>query len=865
MTAEPTTAKRVAVVAPAPAAGTVGGAERAWTGLVEAIGRLTPHTAELVTVTVEEHNLVDLVHSYRRFAELDVSGFDVVITSKYPAWLIEHPHHVVHLFHTLRGLYDTYARTGLPPTVEPVPEHGPLRTLLDLVRAEPHRERLPDIWAAFDAVVHGHGAADPLLAFPGPLARELVHHLDGVALHPSSVRRYYALSATVAGRAGYFPPTITPEVVHLPSSLPGLGPTPSGPEAGFFTASRLDGPKRIHLVVQAMAHVAHDVALTIAGEGPERDRLSRLAAGDRRIRLSGGIDDAELARSYRTALAVPFVPADEDYGLITLEAMACATPVITTTDSGGPTELVVNGVNGLLAEPSAPALGRAMTRLVEHRSWAGRLGLAAARRAGAVTWEAAVAALLDERRPSTSPVVRLTAPGRVSTSSVTSPLLPAGRRLRVVTPSTYGIWPPRGGGQLRYVHLYGALARSADVSVVSLVSPPRAPCTHAIGPGLTETIVGVSNEQWQVDIDLTRAAGIPVTDIVAGLSIAATPQYMDALGLALDGADAVLLSHPFLLPAFEALGCDLPLVYDAHNAEADMKQQSLGTTAAGRELAAWVTEVEGRAVRRAANVVTCSVEDAASLGRRFGRSEDTFVVIPNGTNTRRSVPSVTDRLERSRAWRVAWSHTRNPHLDGRPEPEGLAVFFASWHPPNLDAAEVIIHLAATVPEVVFVLAGSHSQHFQGWTLPPNVVLAGVVSDATKDVLLSTADVALNPMRTGSGTNLKIVEYFAAGVPAVSTPFGVRGLEVDDRHLVLAEIPELAAATRSVLADRYRAAARAEVARHLAIERYDWQALGDRLAEVVADAVVLAGRGEGLAPQGAFARRNDRRNDRGCSA
>ena len=63
-----------------------------------------------------------------------------------------------------------------------------------------------------------------------------------------------------------------------------------------------------------------------------------------------------------------------------------------------------------------------------------------------------------------------------------------------------------------------------------------------------------------------------------------------------------------------------------------------------------------------------------------------------------------------------------------------------------------------------------------YDLPPNVVLAGVVTNVAKRTLLQSADLALNPMRTGSGTNLKIVEYFAAGIPVVSTPFGARGLE-----------------------------------------------------------------------------------------
>jgi glycosyltransferase involved in cell wall biosynthesis len=56
-----------------------------------------------------------------------------------------------------------------------------------------------------------------------------------------------------------------------------------------------------------------------------------------------------------------------------------------------------------------------------------------------------------------------------------------------------------------------------------------------------------------------------------------------------------------------------------------------------------------------------------------------------------------------------------------------------------------------------------------------VGLAGVVNDTEKANWLEVCDVGLNPVISGSGTNLKLIEYAAAGVPVVSTDFGARGL------------------------------------------------------------------------------------------
>ncbi|MEJ7583349.1 MAG: glycosyltransferase [Acidimicrobiales bacterium] len=170
-------------------------------------------------------------------------------------------------------------------------------------------------------------------------------------------------------------------------------------------------------------------------------------------------------------------------------------------------------------------------------------------------------------------------------------------------------------------------------------------------------------------------------------------------------------------------------------------------------------------------------------------------------------------------------------------PEGLAVFFASWHPPNLDAAEVILELADELPEVVMVLAGSHGWAFRSRRLPPNVAVVGVISGESKQTLLRSATVALNPMRKGTGTNLKILEYLAHGVPTISTPFGVRGLAVDHRHVRLAEPDAFASAYRSLVADSDGASMRARAGRALVEAEYLWVGLGERLAEAI-DAMLL---------------------------
>jgi glycosyltransferase involved in cell wall biosynthesis len=381
----------VAIVAPCPIPYVIGGAENLWRGLQDHINEETPHQAEILKLPSREHYFWDLVDSYRRFAEFDLSGFDIVVSTKYPAWMVDHPRHVVYVQHKLRGLYDTYHFLRMPdrhPTeASPVQD---LRAYMD--EHAGRRDRLAEFFARLADLRGAAGLPDDLFAFPGPFIREVLRYLDGVGMAPAAVRRYGAISRTVRDRDEYFPDGQEVFVAHHPTSLAGLRPARDG--GYLFSASRLDNAKRLGLLVEAMGHVHRDVRLRIAGTGPLEKELRSAARADRRIEFCGRVSSAELAALYAGSRAVAFLPYEEDYGLVTLEAMLCGKPVITCSDSGGTTELVVDGENGLVTAPDAAALGAAIDRLWSDRGARRRMGRAALERARRVTWDGVVRELV---------------------------------------------------------------------------------------------------------------------------------------------------------------------------------------------------------------------------------------------------------------------------------------------------------------------------------------------------------------------------------------------------------------------------------------------------------------------------------------
>jgi glycosyltransferase involved in cell wall biosynthesis len=118
--------------------------------------------------------------------------------------------------------------------------------------------------------------------------------------------------------------------------------------------------------------------------------------------------------------------------------------------------------------------------------------------------------------------------------------------------------------------------------------------------------------------------------------------------------------------------------------------------------------------------------------------------------------------------------------------------------------------------------------------PPAVVVAGRVPDMEPE--LARADIAVVPLRIGSGTRLKILESFAHRIPVVSTTIGADGLDVQNGvHLLLADRPEeFARACRRVIEDRALARRLADAAERRFLERYEWSTAKNRIQELVRD-------------------------------
>jgi glycosyltransferase involved in cell wall biosynthesis len=338
-------------------------------------GEAVPH--DVWSSALEYFRYLSLVEAFSRTAG-EAAWADVVLCTQPGSWAVPHMHKLALFYHHLRVFYDLSER------------------YVDAGFVDPRYHRL---------------ATAEVQAIDAGL-------LDGVThfLTPSDEVRS-RLARFNGGAAERCSPFLAGPIAERDPSRPAS----SGVRRHVLCVSRHEWPKRTELLVP-LAHALPGVDVVSVGSG---GRLPNLVAAEARLQATGLVADGEdcwlpaqvgapppgarpstnlhllgrvgeddLERLYRTALCVVAPALAEDYGLTAIEAFTHGTPVIACTDGGGLAETVVDGVNGLLVEPTGAAMADAVRRLLADDDLAATLQDGARESAERLTWSQAAQQLL---------------------------------------------------------------------------------------------------------------------------------------------------------------------------------------------------------------------------------------------------------------------------------------------------------------------------------------------------------------------------------------------------------------------------------------------------------------------------------------
>ncbi len=316
-------------------------------------------TVEMPLTMLPKERLLSYAAMWR---SLDLTSFgscevDLVIATKFPTYYAKHPRKSLWLVHQHRPAYELYG--------------GRFSDLSDDPRDEAFRRM---VYEGDNKVIRECG-------YVSGISRNVIDRL----------KLYNEISGDVL-----YPP------------LPLAGRYRSSPESENFILSvgRICTIKRVDLMLKALPMVHAHVKLKIAGVPDEpgiMDYFTNEIAKhhlQHRVEFLGRVDDEQLLDIYSRALAVYYAPYNEDYGYVTLEAMASGRPVITAHDSGGTLEFVRHEVNGLICDPTTDGIAAAANRIIENPGYDRVLGEAGKKfieesGLGAAAWDTVIAKLLS--------------------------------------------------------------------------------------------------------------------------------------------------------------------------------------------------------------------------------------------------------------------------------------------------------------------------------------------------------------------------------------------------------------------------------------------------------------------------------------
>jgi polysaccharide biosynthesis protein PslH len=395
-------------------------------------------------------------------------------------------------------------------------------------------------------------------------------------------------------------------------------------------------------------------------------------------------------------------------------------------------------------------------------------------------------------------------------------------------------YPPKAGVLLRAYHLLKGVAARHDVHLVAFIQRPLLATFYAdFEAGLAECRAELSRFCQSVTFLPIEKAERPLGKIRTAaesllLGGGYTARWLDGPRAAASIArmarerryDVAHFDH-ISLASYRPQLATVPATLGHHNAEAHMmvRRAALEPNYWRRRYFRQEGERLGRYEGRVADWfrlhVTCSELDSARLRATMPTAQ--FLAVPNGVDPDFFSPAGLEQLPNS----------------------VIFVGTMSWYP-NVDAVTFFLRevwplLRARVPMATFDIVGADAptELRQLAARAPGVTLHGFVPEIRP--VIERAALYVCPIRDGGGTKLKILDALAMSKCVLAHPVACEGISVSGGvDVVFAESPtEFANEASALLASPERRRAIGTAARQLAISKYNFAALAERLASALA--------------------------------
>lgn len=328
------------------------------------------------------------INMYWKYLKMDLSQYDAVISTQPPSFAIQHPKHISLFYHHMKFFYDMSD------------------LILEVGLQQPYHHKSVQVIREIDTIS----------------LSKVTTILAGSQTIKNRIKQFNNLSNNVdVIYAG-----IDPDIYHFNGQVSYEYP---------IVVGRHEFPKRPELFVKAMKLLPNLIG-KVVGAGGRTDDLKKIdnlltytsqvgivitddivwkqmsngkfgfeyekhiqnAKKNRtssNVIFTGRVSTESLFEEYSKASCVVCPAYEEDYGLTAIEAMSFKKPVIACKDGGGYAELIEDGINGFLVDPTSDAIAEAIQKIAENKEIAIRMGNAAYETSRKYTWSNTIDKLLE--------------------------------------------------------------------------------------------------------------------------------------------------------------------------------------------------------------------------------------------------------------------------------------------------------------------------------------------------------------------------------------------------------------------------------------------------------------------------------------
>jgi glycosyltransferase involved in cell wall biosynthesis len=367
-------------------------------------------------------------------------------------------------------------------------------------------------------------------------------------------------------------------------------------------------------------------------------------------------------------------------------------------------------------------------------------------------------------------------------------------------------YPVIGGGPLRTASLIEYLAQRYAIHAIVFREPGSPDPARAVPPGRIE----------KLDVlELPHHSKQPLARALRNSMrlVRNTPPLMDRFSgfaatlselVSSNRYDVAILEHFWCAPYLEQIRPHARrVILDLHNVESHWHESLAGSEGGARSFAlrrfaAAARGLESRWLPGFDSLLVTSKQEAGRVRRVVAHPDIT--VYPN------ALPLIPAPAPLKRSGLVFSGNLEYP-----PNIAAIRFFRDSIWPELRARSGLIWRIVGKNPDVIRSLV--HGD--------PRIEVTGFVEDAVDAI--ASAEIAVVPVLSGSGTRIKILEAWAAGTPVVSTPVGAEGLDYQDgQELLIAEQPSRFVDAVSRLLDAPDERARiGSAGRRLYEQRYNW--------------------------------------------